>query len=116
MKVKVWKLLGLLFIFIFVLSVASEVYSEVTPSVAWSQTYSGFGEIASSVIQTKDNGYLMLCSDLLTTQHFSGVFYLLKVDSSGRQQWNRTLPGIIFDNNGQNVVQTADGGYALAAG
>lgn len=115
-----WKLLGLsLLVIIFDLSSATAINAvEITPSMAWSQTYSGVGDIAHSVIQTKDGGFLLLCSDWPSQdlQDFSGVFHLLKVDSSGFQQWNQTYTGTIFDIwSGQYVVQTADGGYAVTA-
>lgn len=64
MKGKVWKILCILLSMIAILSAVTMVHAvETPPSVAWSQTYSGFGEIAHSVIQTKDGGFLLLCSD-----------------------------------------------------
>jgi hypothetical protein len=117
MKVKVWKSLGLLFITIVALSAANTVHAvETTPSIAWSQIYSSIDvDEAQSVIQTNDGGFLLICSKWPSTylQYSTGVFYLLKVDSSGNQQWNQTYSGIVLD--GQHIVQTADGGYAVAA-
>ncbi|MCW4019076.1 MAG: hypothetical protein NWF00_10440 [Candidatus Bathyarchaeota archaeon] len=92
---------------------------EVPPSIVWSRTYAGDGiDKAGAVIQTRDNGYLLVCSEYFAPNNLqtpTGIFYLLKVDSTGNQQWNRTYAGTIFGEE-QNVVQTADGGYAVVAG
>jgi hypothetical protein len=40
-------------------------------------------------------------------------FWLVKTDASGNMEWNRTYGGAL-DDNAYSVVQTSDGGYALA--
>ena len=91
--------------------------TENSPSIVWSQTYSGFGAIARDVIQTKDGGYLLLCTDYIPPNaDFNGVFYLVKVNSEGTELWNQTYSGTIFStDSGQYLVQTSDGGYAVSA-
>jgi hypothetical protein len=92
--------------------------AQVNQSPAWSKTYPGFGDLARTVIQTADGGYALLCTkfNFGDPNYASGVFYLLKVDSAGNQQWNGSYTGSIFDvNSGQYLVQTLDGGYAAVA-
>ncbi len=117
MKASIWKYLSLFFILIFVVSAVHNVRAaDVAPSIAWSQTYQDVGVVAHSVIQTRDGGFLLLCSDWSPPTVQSSIFYLVKVDSSGNQQWNRTYSGTIFNvDSAQYVVETADGGYAAVA-
>jgi hypothetical protein len=79
----------------------------------WSETYGGTNDdVASSVVQTSDGGYTLAGS----TESF-GVggydFWLVKTDAEGNMEWNKTYGGPHYDTAG-SVVQTVDGGYALA--
>jgi len=79
----------------------------------WSQTYGGTdGDYAYSVVQTSDGGYAIAgCT------YSFGVgerdFWLVKTDSVGNMQWSKTYGGV-YDDVAQSVVQTFDGGYAIA--
>lgn len=72
----------------------------------------------SSVIQTGDGGYA-----LAGTTKFNGsdASWLVKTDRDGNIMWNQTYPSKLgtndttFDNYATSVIQTDDGGYALAA-
>ena len=67
----------------------------------WNRTY-GLGHVASSN-QTRDGGYIIL----------GNIDYdvkLIKTDSAGNEQWNKTYGGIDRDSAG-DVKQAADGGY-----
>jgi len=81
---------------------------------AWNRTYGGSGyDEAWSVVQTKsDGGYALGGS---TTSYGAGFadFYLVKTDSSGNLQWNQTYGGPSNDTC-YSMIQTSDGGYALA--
>ncbi len=79
----------------------------------WNQTYGGTGtDCAYSVVQTVDGGYVIAgeIGSLRTGHH---GFWLVKADSTGNMQWNRTYGGTGNDH-GCSVVQTNDGGYAIA--
>jgi hypothetical protein len=79
----------------------------------WNKTYGGVNdESAYSVVVTDDGGYAL--AGYTRSFGVGGAdFWLVKTDSSGNQQWNRTY-GETGNDYARSVVQTADGGYALA--
>ena len=82
-------------------------------NVEWSKTYGGTNdEWAYSVVQTNDGGYALAG---LTCSYGAGGddTWLVKTDSTGNVQWNRTYGGESSDY-AHSVVETSDGGYALA--
>ncbi len=94
------------------------VSAQISQSAAWSKTYPGFGELSKTVIQTADGGYALLCTNYNSNDpnYASGVFYIVKVDSNGNQQWNGSYTGSIFDvDSGQYLIQTPDSGFAAIA-
>jgi len=79
----------------------------------WDKTFGGTGsDYARSVQQTSDGGYILAGS---TTSYGagSGDFWLVKTDSSGEKQWDKTFGGTGSDR-GYSVQQTSDGGYIIA--
>jgi predicted secreted protein len=82
-------------------------------SMQWNQTYGGTGdEQASSVIQTSDGGFALAgYTDSFGAGSYD--FWLVKTDFSGTMLWNRTYGGS-GDDEAECVIQTSDGGYALA--
>jgi hypothetical protein len=88
------------------------VKTNSTGHMLWSQTYGGTDEdVAYSVVETLDGGYA-----LAGRTHSFGPgwcnFWLVKTDSAGTMLWNQTYG--TGDNSARSVVQTSDGGYALA--
>jgi hypothetical protein len=84
-------------------------------NMLWNKTYGGPGDDeASSVIQTSDGGYAIAG---YTSSYGSALFsfWLVKTDSLGDPQWNQTYAyGAAGDNEASSVIQTSDGGYAVA--
>ena len=79
----------------------------------WNKTYGGpSDEVAYSVIQTKDGGYALAG---YTNSFGAGGkdFWIVKVDTVGNQQWNKTYGGP-SDEVAYSVIQTKDGGYILS--
>jgi len=79
----------------------------------WNRTFGRYGAgEAHSVQQTTDGGYI-----LAGTMNFydacSADFWLVKTNSAGNEEWNRTFGGSDWDE-AESVQQTADGGYILA--
>jgi len=78
----------------------------------WNRTIGGnYRDIASSVRQTSDGGYIIQGQ---TDPYGSGFYdsWLLKTDAEGTEQWNQTFGG---DSSGRlySLQQTFDGGYIL---
>ncbi len=111
MKAKLVTVLGIVFCSLLLSSMVCTVYG-ATVSV-WSHTYGGLDDdTAVAVIQTTDDGYAVLG----TTYSFgAGMadFWLVKVDQNGNMQWNQTYGGSEQDLAAA-LIQTSDGGYALA--
>lgn len=83
--------------------------SEATsaPAVQWTKTYAG--TTGQAVIQTSDQGYLIVSSPEISSP--GTVLELIKTDSSGNQVWLHTYTGFPLVTQ---VLQTSDGGYAIA--
>lgn len=84
--------------------------------LSWTKTFSfnsgGWGDIATSVQQTSDLGYIVLG----TTNAFgsgSGDIFLIKTDGSGVLEWSKTYGGA-GDDEASAIQQTVDGGYAIS--
>lgn len=80
----------------------------------WNKTFGDWGfDRAYSVIQTSDRGYAIVgYFDPITIADFRD-FWLVKTDSLGNMQWNKTFGGENFDK-AYSIIQTSDGGYAIA--
>jgi hypothetical protein len=79
----------------------------------WNKTFGGAkDDFGYSVIQTGDGGYA-----LIGITNSSGAGYedawLIKTDASGNKLWDRTY-GSSLNDEAYYVVQTKDGGYAIA--
>jgi hypothetical protein len=92
---------------------AHQKYFGGTDFVAgWNKTYGGTGiDGASSFVHTVDGGYALAGDASFGAGAYD--FWLVKTDAGGNMQWNQTYGGT-DDDNGLSVVQTSDGGYALA--
>ena len=87
-------------------------YSTEVPETEWTKTYGKVtDDDAYDVIQTNDGGYAIAGR----TKSPSGDFdaWLIKTDESGEEEWNRTFGGSA-DDFGFTIIQTSDGGYAMA--
>jgi len=81
--------------------------------ILWNQTYGGAGDDeAYSVVQCNDTGYAVAG---YTNSYGAGETdaWLVKIDSSGNTQWSQTY-GERAQDGAYSVIQTSDGGYALA--
>jgi len=85
-----------------------------TGSVEWAKAVGGIsGDVGNSVIQTTDNGYVVMG----VTRSFGAVpptydLFLVKFNSTGSLEWAKAVVGLHIPS-GRSVVQTSDGGYAL---
>ena len=77
----------------------------------WARTYGGAGwDQGNSVRQTSDGGYIV--AGWTTSFGLASQVYLIKTDSNGDTIWTRTY-GDTVSEDGIDVRQTADGGYAV---
>jgi len=79
----------------------------------WSQTYGGIDlDVAHALVRTSDGGYA-LAGETESYGAGGSDFWLIKTDGDGNVLWNMTYGGAGNDN-ALALVQTSDGGYALA--
>ncbi len=82
-------------------------------NLQWTRAIGGTGnDQARSIVQTHDGGYALAGYTTSFGQGNADV-YVIKLDSAGNLQWTRTIGGNAEDR-GYAIIQTSDGGYALA--
>jgi hypothetical protein len=93
------------------------VKTDASGIMQWNKAYAGTGyDGASSVVQTNDGGYAIAGDTIPFGAGWEGEdFWLVKTDASGIMQWDKTYGGTKRDIC-YSVVQTDDGGYAIAGG
>ena len=78
----------------------------------WDKTFGGSGlDVGQCVRQTSDGGYIIVGSIDLSL--YSKDIWLIKTDSNGTKQWDRTFGEYDHGDEGYSVQQTADGGYII---
>ena len=91
------------------------VKTDANGNEEWNKTYGGTGsDFARALVRTVDGGYALAGS---TASFGAGYWdiWLVKIDAAGNEEWNQTYGGTSDDGVGA-LVQTVDGGYALAGG
>lgn len=90
------------------------------PAIQWDRTiggnaYDGLG----AVVRTPDGGYIIGGT---STSNVSGEksensdnynFWIVKTNSSGQKQWDKTINGAYTETDLKNILLTDDGGYLL---
>ncbi len=91
------------------------VKTDGSGNMVWNQTYGEtLDDTAFSIIQTADGGYAIAGYAAFYVSGAGTNVWLVKTDAFGNMMWNQTYGGT-GDDAASSVVQTADGGYALAA-
>ena len=82
----------------------------------WNRTFGGNDrDFAYSVQLTSDGGYILTG----TTRSFDADhndLLMVKTDSNGNEQWNRTIVGPNGDNRLYSILQNPEGGYVIVGG
>jgi hypothetical protein len=108
------KWINVVLIVIISLSIMNNVAVSKSPRIAWVKTFGEIGvhyDEGRSVEQTADGGFIITG----TTKSFGngwGDVWLIKTDSNGMEQWNRTFGGSKTDH-GYSVKVTNDDGYII---
>lgn len=90
-----------------------------TGAIQWEKSLGGSDyDQAYSIIQTSDSGYAVAgysnsTNGDVTGNHGTSDYWIVKLSSSGTIQWQKSLGGAGVDQ-AQSIIQTADGGYAVA--
>ena len=86
--------------------------SSGTPQSTFTRTFGESGlDYGNSVQQTMDGGYV-IAGVKERQPPFLFQAWLIKADSQGEEEWNKTFGGYGFDH-GLSVQQTMDGGYIV---
>ena len=89
------------------------VKTDVSGERLWDRQFGGsMHDQAYAVRLTADGGYI-LAGKTDSVGAGSSDFWLVKTDSTGNEEWNKTYGGPLIDE-ARDVRQTADGGYILA--
>ena len=91
------------------------VKTDATGTPMWNKTFGGnYSDMATSLIKTADGGYAFAGQTQTYSQNtFFFDFWLIKTDASGQHEWNQSIGGIVWQM-ATSLIQTTDGGYALA--
>lgn len=84
--------------------------------IEWQKSFGSLhDDQAYSIQQTSDNGYIIAGVSFLTADDNEGNYWILKLDSLGLLQWQKSFGGTA-DDGAYSVQETADGGYIVAGG
>lgn len=87
--------------------------TDSTGAVEWNRTYGGHDYfLVYSLVQTTDRGFA-LAGDTWSDEPKDDYMQLMKTDSTGAVEWTTTYGGP-RKASASSLVQTADGGFALA--
>ena len=87
--------------------------------IVWQKTFGGTSvDIAKSLALTSDGGYIITGYTYsnngdVTTNQGSNDYWVLKIDSSGNKQWQKTYGGN-GDDSATSIIQSSDGNYVLS--
>lgn len=82
-------------------------------NISWTETIGGPKiDEGETIIQTKDDGYAL--AGFTASFGTDTDVYVIKLDSTGKIQWTKTIGGTSGDNEGESIIQDNDGGYVIA--
>ncbi|MFZ8826272.1 MAG: T9SS type A sorting domain-containing protein [Candidatus Caldipriscus sp.] len=95
------------------------IKTDANGNVIWAKVYCGpfnFGDVANSVQQTSDGGYIL--TGITNSYTYIGTLdsaFLIKTDANGNIQWAKTYHLLLHGRTwSYSVQQTSDGGYIMS--
>jgi len=89
--------------------------SDSAGNMQWYKTYGGASnDQFESVVQSSDGGYAMAGATQSFDSSGKTKAYFVKTDSGGNMQWNKTYSRTAGHDYGRTMIQTSEGGYAIA--
>lgn len=86
------------------------------PAIEWHKAYGDLvDDVGRAVLQTSDGGYIIAGYKQNWGDSYDTDAWLIKTDANGNKEWDKVFGGI-YDDFFYSMVQTSDGGYALAGG
>ena len=95
------------------------VKTDAIGTILWQKTYGGSNnDLANSIKQTTDGGYILAglsnsTNGDVTANYGDNDFWVLKIDSNGTKQWDKSFGGSSNDF-AFDIKQTSDGGYIVS--
>jgi hypothetical protein len=90
------------------------IKTDVTGNILWNKTFGGTGnEAGNALVQTSDGGYAIFGPTSSFAAGGGQDAWLIKTDASGTMLWNKTYGGT-GNEYAIYLIQTSEGGYALA--
>ena len=87
------------------------IKTDSTGKMVWEKTFGGkYGDVGYCVQQTTDGGYIIIGVTYSYANYNDA--WLIKTDSNGNMEWNRTFGGG-FNDMAYCGQQTSDGGYII---
>ncbi len=88
------------------------IKTDASGNVSWQKTYGGTGgDVANSVLQTGDGGYLVTGSTASAGAGSDDIL-VIKLSATGSLEWQKTYGGSAMDQ-GFSISPSADGNYYL---
>jgi len=88
------------------------VRTDANGNMQWNKTYGGSDwDEAYSLVETSDGGFALAGETTVGAGNYDS--WLVKTDGTGNMEWNQTYGGTENDR-ANSLVETSDGGYALA--
>jgi len=87
---------------------------DASGDLEWETHFGGYSwEAGNAVIQTRDGGYAIVGNTRSFSENFDLNGYIVKTNSSGEEEWWRSIGGCQIDEF-TAVIQTSGGGFIVA--